>query len=157
MVQHFSNKYPCAGSFNRIELTDEIKKDILLNRVYINHLRIQDKNLNKLEQCHNDDNNFIPRTARQYVYVVQEREFIALGMPIYKIGYTTKKPLIRLSRYPKGSECIFITPVSNGMTAEQQIFKEFEKHEELIQRKDIGTEYYEGDLNKMISIIKTQT
>lgn len=39
MVQHFSNIKPCPAVLNRIDLTDEIKQDILKNRVHMIEFR----------------------------------------------------------------------------------------------------------------------
>ena len=42
-----------------------------------------------------------------YIYLLQEREFIKTNENIYKIGMTTKLNFERFNQYPKGSVLLF--------------------------------------------------
>ena len=89
--------------------------------------------------------------STNYIYLLQEREFIKTNEQIYKIGRTTKENHTRFNQYPKGSVLLFQMICNNCVNAEVNIIGQFK--ERLKQRKDIGTEYFEGDFNIMIEII----
>ena len=84
-----------------------------------------------------------------FVYMIQEREFMKTGEPIYKIGKTTQEPSRRMEGYPKGSRVIIYieTSLSGCHYMERQLIAEFDRLYKL--RDDIGREYYEGDLDRM--------
>lgn len=90
-----------------------------------------------------------PSRENHFVYMIQEREFLHSGEPVYKIGKTTQLPNSRLAGYPKGSRIIYYIDVSfSGCHfMEKQLITEFDRL--YIQRADIGRESYEGDLEKM--------
>lgn len=85
--------------------------------------------------------------SNHYVYLLREREFIDLNEPIYKLGKTIQQPNTRLAGYPKGSEVLLFIDVNNCHTAEKALMARFD--ERYYHCKDIGREYYEGDLNAM--------
>ena len=89
--------------------------------------------------------------SSQYIYLLQEREFIKTNEQIYKVGMTCKENHIRFKQYPKGSILLFQMICTNCKTIEKTIIKIF-KHEFKL-RDDIGSEYFLGDYNKMIDII----
>ena len=43
----------------------------------------------------------------EYIYLLQEREFINAKKDIYKIGRTKQENLTRFTQYPKGSKLLF--------------------------------------------------
>ena len=96
------------------------------------------------------DNNI---DETEYVYLIKEREFIKTKENIYKIGRTTKLNHIRFNQYPKGSILLFQIICNNCKIIEKNIITTF--IEKFIQRKDIGTEYFEGDYVLMIDMIYT--
>jgi len=86
-----------------------------------------------------------------YVYLLQEREFIKTNELIYKIGRTKQEHNKRLNQYPKGSVLLFQIICFNCVNIENiiiNIFKQKYKH-----RKDIGNEYFEGNSKDMIKEI----
>lgn len=83
-----------------------------------------------------------------YIYLIQEREFIKSGEKIYKIGKTKQKNLKRLQNYPKGSKLIFQCICDDCDTVEIKLINIFKK--KYIQQKDIGTEYFKGNYDDMI-------
>jgi len=85
---------------------------------------------------------------KNYIYIIQEREFIKTKEPIYKIGRTKHGYIKRLKNYPKNSVVLCILKVPDSLSYERALIKEFDK--KFIKRTDIGNEYYEGDPAKLI-------
>ena len=83
------------------------------------------------------------------IYLLQVREF--LGTNIFKIGRTYDINS-RYKHYPKNSILLFYSSCSDSVTIEKKIIYEFIKKYK--QRKDIGTEYFEGDYTTMVRDIK---
>jgi hypothetical protein len=86
-----------------------------------------------------------------YIYLLQEREFIKTKENIYKVGRTRKENYERFNQYPKGSILLFQMICKKCEKIEVEIIKEFK--DRFNQRKDIGNEYFEGDYKIMIDII----
>ena len=86
-----------------------------------------------------------------YIYLLKEREFLKTKEDVYKIGMTTKQNHERFNQYPKGSILLFQMICNNCKNMENQIITSFK--EKFIQRKDIGTEYFQGKYKNMIEII----
>jgi len=87
----------------------------------------------------------------QYIYLIQEREFIHLEKPIFKVGKTKQRNFTRFTQYPKESALIFQSACNNCDLCEKEILQLFKKKYE--QKKNIGTEYFEGDYTCMLSDI----
>jgi len=90
-----------------------------------------------------------------YIYLLQEREFLKTNETIYKIGKTTQMNYDRFKQYPNGSVLLYQTICDNCHTLEKEllsIFKNKFKH-----RKDIGNEYFEGNYKDMIDIISNKS
>ena len=87
----------------------------------------------------------------QYIYLLQEREFIKTNENIYKIGKSKQDNLKRFHQYPKGSILLFQIICNNCDIVEKQIIHIF--IDKFIQRTDVGSECFEGDKYEMISII----
>jgi hypothetical protein len=87
--------------------------------------------------------------------MVKEREFIRSKEDIFKIGKTTQQPFKRLNAYPKGSSVELLLTVTDCSVIESALIAQFKKT--FIQRKDIGAEYFEGNLKdlkkKMFEIV----
>ena len=87
----------------------------------------------------------------EYIYLLQEREFIKTKEPIYKIGKTKQENLKRLNSYPKGSDLILQYKCVGCDNIEKELIQIFK--DKYIHRKDIGYEYFEGDWIDMSDII----
>ena len=61
----------------------------------------------------------------QYVYLLQEREFIKTKEIIYKIGMTKKENHERFNQYPKGSVLLFQMICDDCKNIEKQVIKSF--------------------------------
>lgn len=79
------------------------------------------------------------------IYVIQVREFINSNESIYKVGKTTHTIQKRLSQYPKGSKVLHHFKVNNCHLSEKELLKHLRY--KMINRKDIGSEYFEGDID----------
>lgn len=92
----------------------------------------------------------------EYVYFIHEREFLNSNQPVYKLGKTKQWNCRRLKDYPKDSALILVWRVPNCHVTERKLIKEFDRRYK--KRKDIGAEYYEGDINEMkatfINVVK---
>ena len=86
-----------------------------------------------------------------YIYLLQEREFIKTSESVFKVGKTQQINHKRFKQYPKGSVLLFQMKCNNCHDSEKQILTEFKL--KFIQRTDIGTEYFEGNESIMIDII----
>jgi hypothetical protein len=87
----------------------------------------------------------------EYIYLLQEREFIKTKEDIFKVGKTKQENLKRFMNYPNGSKLLFQMICKNCDTLERDIINEFKNLFE--HKKDIGNEYFEGNYNHMISIV----
>jgi hypothetical protein len=86
-----------------------------------------------------------------YIYLLKEREFVNSKMSIYKVGKSKQENTKRFKQYPKGSILCYQRICNDCDKMEKEIIKKFKI--EFNQAKDIGNEYFEGDVNKMINII----
>jgi hypothetical protein len=89
--------------------------------------------------------------AAQYIYLIKLREFINANQEVYKVGRTKQENQTRLKQYPKGSVLYFQMICFDCNNIEKKVLNLFK--EIFNPRKDIGSEYFEGDYKEMISII----
>ena len=83
-----------------------------------------------------------------YIYIIQEREFIRIKEETYKVGIT-QDIISCYSEYPKSSKLIYTR--SCDINFEKEILKML--REKFIQKREYGTEYFEGDYNEIIICI----
>ena len=88
----------------------------------------------------------------EYIYLLQEREFIKSGEKIYKLGRTSKENLTRFYQYPKGSELLIQIKCKDSKKIEHLLINFF-KENFIHHKKYIGNEYFEGEYKIMIDII----
>ena len=119
--------------------SNHIKKNNCIAKSIIN-------NINNHQKFINNDNE-----TKEFIYLLQEREFIKTKEPIYKIGKTKQEKLKRIKSYPNGSELLLYTVCNNCDEIEKTIINKFKSH--FIHKKDIGNEYFKGDYNSMIYLI----
>lgn len=87
-----------------------------------------------------------------YIYIVHPIRFLEQNEPTYKIGKTTTDINKYLNvTYQKGTKTLMINDVPNCHKLETEIIEIFDKI--FVKRKDIGLEYYTGDIDKMKDII----
>jgi hypothetical protein len=86
-----------------------------------------------------------------YIYLLQEREFITTNQKIYKLGKTKQENLQRFKQYPKGSKLLLQQVCDDCDVLEAELIRDFKN--KYTHRRDIGNEYFEGDYNDMIKDI----
>lgn len=86
------------------------------------------------------------------LYIIQLRESIRLCEDVYKIG-KTKDIYKRAKQYPKGSKVMMVIEVEDCNISERDVLNAFKV--KFKQRRDLGTEYFEGKLNEMIDHYKS--
>lgn len=86
-----------------------------------------------------------------YIYVIHSQNHILLNLPIYKIGMTENIKR-RFNQYPKGSKLLYHSECYYYKECEKYLISEFIK--KYIQKKDYGNEYFEGDIDNIISDVK---
>jgi len=87
----------------------------------------------------------------EYIYLLQEREFIKTEESIYKIGKSKQENLKRITNYPNGTMLIFQILCNDCDSLEKKLLAIFrQKYEPM---KEIGSEYFRGDYNLMIKDI----
>lgn len=82
-----------------------------------------------------------------YIYILQEREHINANTQIFKIGKTKQENVKRIRQYSKGSRLIFQIECFDCDIVEKKIIELFKN--KYIQKTDIGTEYFEGNIHEM--------
>ena len=90
-------------------------------------------------------------TSINYIYLLQEREFIKTNENIYKLGKTKQENLKRLYNYPNGTQLIIQMICNDCDIIERQLLNIFT--DKYIIQKDIGNEYFKGNYNDMIADI----
>jgi hypothetical protein len=118
--------------------SNHIKKNNCIAKSIIN-------NINNQQHFINNDNN---NENKEFIYLLQEREFIKTKEPIYKIGKTKQEKLKRIKSYPNGSELLLYTVCNNCDEIEKTIINKFKGN--FIHKKELGNEYFMGDYNLMI-------
>jgi hypothetical protein len=103
--------------------------------------------------------------TENYIYLLRTREFVTANKNVYKIGRTNQTHTNRFKQYPKGSELILQYSCNDCIACEKGLLYIFRVN--YIKRKDIGSEYFEGDVvgmkrdihnfidNEEVSIINT--
>ena len=131
----------CMFTFtSRHSKSNHIKKNNCIAKSIIN-------NINQQHFINNNNDN----DNKEFIYLLQEREFIKTKEPIYKIGKTKQEKLKRIKSYPNGSELLLYTVCNNCDEIEKTIINKFKSH--FIHKKEFGNEYFMGDYNSMIYLI----
>ena len=89
-----------------------------------------------------------------YIYLLQEREFVRLNEPTYKIGRTMQTLENRFRNYPKGSHVIITFIVEDCFAMESILINLFNKN--FIKKTEYGNEYFYGDVKLMKRIISKE-
>ena len=140
--KHMNRKTQCKPIIkfeNNTTKNEEEKYENLLQE--IEQLKIENNNLKK---------NVMTKELG-YIYLIHEREFVNSYQDIYKIGKTRKENNKRFISYPKGSVLLFQIICTDCDNVEKELIDIFK--DKFVQRKDIGTEYFQGDYQEMIDII----
>ena len=115
---------------------------VLVENIGETELFVDTNNSNDLQEIEHSEDKPI-----EYVYIIQEREFVKEGRPLYKIGRTKQEPNKRYVSYPKDSVLFMMLSVPNCQNAERAIKSIFKK--KFKQDRSIGVEYFEGNIEEM--------
>lgn len=88
-----------------------------------------------------------------HIYVLIEREFLKTKETIYKVGCTNNLQR-RFSQYPKGSVVLFTEAVMDYKAIERKLLNALLSTPEIKQAKDIGSEYFDCDLNDLKRVVR---
>jgi len=130
---------------SRFSKSNHIKKNNCIAKSIIN-IKQQHITINNNDNDNENDNN-----NKEFIYLLQEREFIKTREPIYKIGKTKQEKLKRIKSYPNGSELLFYIICNNCDEIEKTIINKFKIH--FNHKKEFGNEYFMGNYILMIDII----
>lgn len=158
---HISRKYKCKPRLANISISliketlatfikDRTKKTILAHEEHPSDSRGESLEIENIPITthieHGEDSN-AHKSASGYIYLLREREFIKTGEHVYKVGKTTQDLFKRFSQYPKKSELLMGIRVQDCHKSELELLRLMRT--EFISRKDVGSEYFEGDANDM--------
>jgi hypothetical protein len=115
---------------------------VLVENIGETELLVDIDNSNEFQEIEHSEDKPI-----EYVYIIQEREFVKEGRPLYKIGRTRQEPNKRYVSYPKDSILFMMLSVPNCQNAERAIKSLFKK--KFKQDRSIGVEYFEGNVEEM--------
>lgn len=101
----------------------------------------------------NDNNINIKENHTNYIYLLQEREFISLNENTYKIGRSEIGPYDRFYTYPTKSKLLYLQYVENAVSMEKILIGYFHKY--FIYCKGYGKEYFTGIYENMISLMNS--
>jgi hypothetical protein len=88
------------------------------------------------------------KKVKGFIYILKEREFIKTKEEIYKIGKTSKENVIdRIKQYPNDSLLFGYWSVSDIDEFERLLKSSFRL--KFKNKKEIGTEYFEGNIDEM--------
>lgn len=87
----------------------------------------------------------------EYIYIVQEREFVNNKKPIYKIGGTTQVNGLKISNRIERVKLLMQIVCTDSRLIEKKIIKVF--RDKYIWKKKLGRKYFKGDPNTMMSDI----
>ena len=148
----------CPAIENNIELTNEIKEFILNNRIYKIPKEKKEEKKEKKEKKLSITEKFAEISLNNNldvdkgsIYIIYTRACKNADEGVYKIGKTGDY-IRRQSQYTKGGEMVFVANVNNRHESENLIKAGFSK--EFVQRRDYGTEYFEGDIFEMVLLLK---
>jgi hypothetical protein len=88
--------------------------------------------------------------ASGYLYAIQTREFLNQKESVVKIG-RTHDIVQRFKSYPKGSRLLCTIYVEDYIKKEQILIQNL--REIYKQRKDLGSEYFEGRITDMLNVL----
>jgi len=104
MVQHFSGVKPCPAAFNKIDLIDKIKQDILLNRVHIIEFDNSPERKRKIRKI-NIASRTIPKRIKDMVWDEYVGPYIA-----QTYCFVCESTIIKMSQF----DCGHVIAVAKG-------------------------------------------
>lgn len=144
---HFNKKKSCKR-VNDVELDANLKQNAL-NRLHNKPVNNNQNETANTNSQHNMTSNE-QKNMSGYIYLVLQREFINNQNHVYKFGRSHDASK-RIKQYSRGSVCVYLSYVNEYKLVGQNLIAKLA--EKFTQRKDIGTEYFEGPLHELIITI----
>ncbi len=138
---------------NNIIITEDEKNTIYsdsqkeLNKPNNEYYNVRNRNLNNI----NNNNINILQNHKDYIYVIQTREYINKNENVYKIGRTGLIRERMNTRYPEHSKIYFINPVNNIRLCETYLLRTLRYRNFIVKQ---GREYFEGNIDEILNIVK---
>ena len=86
---------------------EKIKDNNSITENLISNIKLQIKEILNEVLNKKEDKSSISSEKVQYIYLLQEREFVISKTPIYKLGKSKQENVSRFRQYPKGSNLLF--------------------------------------------------
>ena len=128
----------------------DIIYSIIVTKAQINNLNTL-LNHDLINLIKHDDLKIIEIPKMNYIYLLQEREFVASCKNIFKIGMSKTNNYKRFKQYPNNSILLFQMQCENATRAEKYIINIFKNM--FKNKREIGREYFEGESIEMINTI----
>jgi hypothetical protein len=141
---HFNRKKICPSSLNNIELTDEIKDEILRSRIY--HIP---KPVKETKEKADKIIKYDPYKGVAYIFYTRASKNI--NEYVYKIGKSHDHNE-RKGGYMKGGNYLLVLNVKDRHLCENIVLAHFNR--EFTHRGDYGREFFEGDIFEMVLLMK---
>ena len=96
----------------------------------------------------------MPQTEIEYICIVQEREFVKSGEPVYRLARVENFENISVNpmrSFPQQSRIFLCMQVPKCKMIERSLHLKF--RESVKHRTDLGAVYYEADVNRLINIV----
>lgn len=155
LKRHLLNGF-CKGLINYVNITlkkdlelEDNKKKILEIENNLKNIDIEVENNQISEPLNNKTTikNEIKK-VKGFIYILKEREFIKTNENIYKIGKTSKENVIdRIKQYPNDSLLFGYWIIPDIDEFERLLKSSFRL--KFKNKKEIGTEYFEGNIDEM--------
>ena len=91
------------------------------------------------------------RSSPEYIYLMQESEFVQSSQPVYRLGRTKQPDQPRFRNYPQGNDMLIIIMCPDSVGIERVLLDMYKT--KYVQRRDIGNKYFEGNYQQMIADI----
>ena len=88
-----------------------------------------------------------------FAYIIREREFLRMNENVFKVG-KCEDIVKRFKNYPNGSELVKYYKTSDRHAFEKLFLMEL-KNSNIKHRKDVGSEYFEGDISVILGILES--
>lgn len=100
-----------------------------------------------------------PAAGQGSIYIVWRGDHKEQEKNVYKVGRTHKSIEERMEGYIKGSVALFVRHVDARklVLTELHILRALRKHPHVKERRDIGLEYFQGELGDIKRIIQEHT
>ena len=100
-----------------------------------------------------------PDVGQASIYIAWRNEHKEQQKNVYKVGRTFRRLEERMEGYNKGTVVLFFRHVgaSELVATERRILRALRKHPHVKERRDVGLEYFQGELADIKRVIQEHT